>query len=255
MTWDAPTQSWDTPAAPPRRRHRALRNTIIVVLALLVLLVAADRGAVLYAQSQVAQQFKQQGGFQGTPSVSIKGFPFLTQVIGHNIHEITITSDKIKAGPVTITNLDADVTNIKLNGGFTAGTIGHLDGKALIPFSGLTSALGGALGGAGGGLGDLGDLASGVTIKSAGGNKIKASFDLLVVSGSAVLKVTREPGNKIHIQLISSHGLPSEITDQLKDLTVPIPDLPLGMKIQRIQVNGDGISIHVTGDNVKFSNS
>jgi hypothetical protein len=250
MTWDAPTQSWDTPAAPPpRRRHRGLRNTIIVVLALIVLFIVADRGAVFYAQNQVAQQFKEQGGFEGTPSVSIKGFPFLTQVIAHNIHEITITSNKIKAGPVTITNLNADITDVKLNGGFTAGTIGHLDGQALIPFSGLTSALGGALGGGG-----LGDLASGVTIKAAGDNKIKASFDLLIVSGSATLKVTREPGNKIHIQLLSSHGLPSEITDQLKDLTVPIPALPLGMKIQRIQVTGDGISIHVIGNNVKFTN-
>ena len=253
MTWDAPTQSWDTPAAPPpRRRHRGLRNTIIVVLALIVLLIVVDRGAVLYAQNQVAQQFKEQGGFEGTPSVSIKGFPFLTQVIAHNIHEITITSDKIKAGPVTITNLDADITDVKLNGAFTAGTIGHLDGKALIPFSGLTNALGGALGDAGG-IGDL--LGSGVTINAAGGNKIKASFDLAIVSGSATLKVTREPGNKIHIQLISSSGdLPSEVTDQLKDLTVPIPALPLGMKIQRIQVNADGISIHVTGQNVKFTN-
>lgn len=252
MTWNAPTQSWDTPAAPPPRRHRGLRNTIVVVLALIVLFVVGDRLAVLYAQSQVAQQFKEQGGFEGTPSVSIKGFPFLTQVIAHNIHEITITSDKIKAGPVTITNLDADITDVKLNGAFTAGTIGHLDGKALIPFSGLVNALGGSLGG--GDLGGLGDLASGVTIKSAGGNKVKASFDLLIVSGSATLKVTREPGNKIHIQLLSSHGLPSEITDQLKDLTVPIPALPLGMKIQRIQVNTDGISIHVTGQNVKFTN-
>ena len=253
MTWDTPTQSWDTPAAqPPRRRHRGLRNTIIVVLALIVLLIVVDRGAVLYAQNQVAQQFKEQGGFEGTPSVSIKGFPFLTQVIAHNIHEITITSDKIKAGPVTITNLDADITNVKLNGAFTAGTIGHLDGKALIPFSGLTNALGGALGDAGG-IGDL--LGSGVTIKAAGGNKIKASFDLAIVSGSATLKVTREPGNKIHIQLISSSGdLPSEVTDQLKDLTVPIPALPLGMKIQRIQVTADGISIHLTGQNVKFTN-
>jgi hypothetical protein len=250
MTWNAPTQSWDTPAAPPRRRHRGLRNTIVVVLAMIVLLIVGDRLAVLYAQNQVAQQFKEQGGFEGTPSVSIKGFPFLTQVIAHNIHEITITSDKIKAGPVTITNLDANITDVKLNGGFTAGTIGHLDGKALIPFSGLTNALGGALGGAAGG---LGDLASGVTIKAAGDNKIKASFDLLIVSGSATLKVTREPGNKIHIQLLSSNGLPSEITNQLKDLTVPIPALPLGMKIQRIQVNGAGISIHVTGDNVKFT--
>jgi DUF2993 family protein len=249
MTWDAPTQSWDTPAAPPRRRHRALRNTIIVVLALIVLFVVGDRLAVVYAQNQVAQQFKEQGGFQGTPSVSIKGFPFLTQVIAHNIHEITITSDKIKAGPVTITNLNANITDVKLNGGFTAGTIGHLDGQALIPFSGLTSALGGELGG------NLGDLASGVTIKSAGDNKIKASFDLLIVSGSATLKVTREPGNKIHIHLLSSQGLPSQITDQLKDLTVPIPALPLGMKIQRIQVNGAGISIHVIGNNVKFSNN
>jgi len=251
MTWNAPTQSWDTPAAPPpRRRHRGLRNTIIVILALIVLFIVADRGAVLYAQNQVAQQFKEQGSFEGTPSVWIKGFPFLTQVIAHNIHEITITSDKIKAGPVTITNLNADITDVKLNGGFTAGTIGHLDGQALIPFSGLTSALGGALGGGG-----LGDLASGVTIKSAGHNTIKASFDLLIVSGSATLKVTREPGNKIHIQLLSSQGLPSEITNQLKDLTVPIPALPLGMKIQRIQVNADGISIHVTGQNVKFSNN
>ena len=254
MTWNAPTQSWDTPAAPPRRRHRGLRNTIIVILALIVLFIVADRGAVLYAQNQVAQQFKEQGGFQGTPSVSIKGFPFLTQVLAHNIHEITITSDKIKAGPVTITNLDAVITDVKLNGGFTAGTISHLDGKALIPFSGLTSALGGALGGSGG-LGDLGDLASGVTIKSAGHNTIKASFDLLIISGSATLKVTREPGNKIHIHLLSSQGLPSEITDQLKDLTVPIPALPLGMKIQRIQVNGAGISIHVTGQNIKFTNN
>ena len=250
MTWNAPTQSWDTPAAPPPRRHRGLRNTIVVVLALIVLFVVGDRLAVLYAQNQVAQQFKEQGGFEGTPSVSIKGFPFLTQVIAHNIHEITITSDKIKAGPVTITNLNADITDVKLNGAFTAGTIGHLDGQALIPFSGLTSALGGALGGGG-----LGDLASGVTIKSAGHNTIKASFDLLIVSGSATLKVTREPGNKIHIHLLSSQGLPSEITNQLKDLTVPIPALPLGMKIQRIQVNGDGISIHVTGANVKFSNN
>jgi len=254
MTWNAPTQSWDTPAAPPPRRHRGLRNTIVVVLALIVLFVVGDRLAVLYAQNQVAQQFKEQGGFKGTPSVSIKGFPFLTQVIAHNIHEITITSDKIKAGPVTITNLDADITDVKLNGAFTAGTIGHLDGKALIPFSGLVNALGGSLGGAGG-LGDLGSLASGVTIQSAGGNKVKAHFDLLIVSGSATLKVTREPGNKIHIQLLSSNGLPSQITDQLKDLTVPIPALPLGMKIQRIQVNGDGISIHVTGANVKFSNN
>jgi hypothetical protein len=250
MNSNAPTQSWDSPAAPPPRRRRGLRNTVIVVLALIVLLIVADRGAVLYAQSQVAQQFKEQGGFEGTPSVSIKGFPFLTQVIGHNIHEITITSDKIKAGPVTITNLDADITNVKLNGGFTAGTIGHLDGKALLPFSGLTSALGDV----GGGLGDIGDLASGVTIKAAGGNKIKANFDLLIISGSATLKVTRQPGNKIHIQLVSSSGdLPSEVTDQLKDLTIPIPDLPLGMKIQRIQVNADGISIHVTGDKVAFT--
>jgi hypothetical protein len=253
--------SWDTPAAPaPTRRGRVrgssrgghgLRNTIIVILSLVVLLIVADRGAVLYAQSQVADQFKQQGGFQGTPSVSIKGFPFLTQVIAHKINEITITSDKIKAGPVTITNLNADITNVKLNGPFTAGTIGHLDGQALIPFSGLTGALGGALGDVGG-LGDL--LGSGVTIKAAGNNEIKATFDLTIISGSATLKVVREPGNKIKINLISSKGLPSEVTSQLKDLTIPIPALPLGMKIQRIQVTGAGISIHVTGDNVKFTN-
>ena len=46
MTWNAPTQSWDTPAAPPPRRHRGLRNTIVVVLALIVLFVVATFGAI-----------------------------------------------------------------------------------------------------------------------------------------------------------------------------------------------------------------
>jgi hypothetical protein len=207
MTWDTPTQSWDTPAAPPPRRRRGLRNTIIVVLALIVLLIVVDRGAVLYAQNQVAQQFKEQGGFEGTPSVSIKGFPFLTQVIARNIHEITITSDKIKAGPVTITNLDADITDVKLNGAFTAGTIGHLDGKALIPFSGRPARRRRT------GRRGSGDPASGVTIRRLGTTRSRrASTCHRQRLGHA--EGDQEPGNKIHIQLLSSHGLPSEITDQ-----------------------------------------
>jgi LmeA-like phospholipid-binding len=242
--------SWDTPAAPggtARRQHRGLRNAFVIVAALLILLIVADRLAVVIAQNKVASEIQNQG-FDTKPSVSIKGFPFLTQVLAHNIHEVQVTSPRLKAGPITVRNLDADVTSIKMNGGFSAGTIGHLTGKALIPFGGVSSAISSSIGG-----GDIGSLlGSGLSLHAAGNHEVRASIDLAVVSGSATLRVTRLSGSRLRIQLVSSHGLPSQITDQLKNLTVPIPKLPLGMKIQRVSVTTAGIAIGVTGHDVKF---
>ncbi len=54
------------------------------------------------------------------------------------------------------------------------------------------------------------------------------------------------------MHLISSNGLPSQLLDQVRNIAVPIPKLPLGMKIQSVIVTSDGISIRVTGNNVAF---
>ena len=234
------------PAVGGKTRH-TWRNVFVVVLALLIILVVVDRLAVYFVQGKIASEIQDQG-FSTKPSVSVKGFPFLTQVATRDLKDIEISSDRVKAGPVVIKRLDADMKNTKVDSSFSGGTVGHLDGSGLISFGGLSNTIGNLAGG--GPLSDL--LGGGLTLSSAGHNEIKAKVDLAVISGSAVLKVVRVSGTKIKVQLISSNGLPSELTDQLKNLTVPIPSLPLGLKIQSVSVTSAGINIHVIGNNVKF---
>ena len=72
-------------------KRRGGRKALIWLLSIVVLLVALDFGAKAFAESQAATQIQKQG-FPKKPNVSIAGFPFLTQVITRNFHQITITS-------------------------------------------------------------------------------------------------------------------------------------------------------------------
>jgi DUF2993 family protein len=77
------------------RRTRRRRHWPVVLVVLLVLLggilIAADRVAVAVAEDRVATKLAGQRPFSGTPSVSIHGFPFLTQAAGGTYHDIELT--------------------------------------------------------------------------------------------------------------------------------------------------------------------
>ncbi len=79
----------------PRKRHRGLKILAIVVVVLLVLAVIIDRVAVKLAENEVADQIKS-AGFPVKPSVSIDGFPFLTQVAEKNFHQIDISASNVQ---------------------------------------------------------------------------------------------------------------------------------------------------------------
>lgn len=238
---------YQPPADQGRPRGHGLRNTIIVLIALLVVLIGLDRLAVFYVQGRIASEIQKQG-FPAKPDVSIKGFPFLTQVISRSFHDVQISSSKVKEGPVEIKSINADLSNVKMNSGFSSGTVGHLTGAGIITFGGLSNALGSLVGGQFGSL--IGN--AGLTLKPVGSHEVKASIDLLVTSGSATFRITRVNGSKIKVHLVSSHGLPPSLLSSVRNIPVPIPKLPLGMKIQSVIVTAAGISIRVIGSNVAF---
>jgi hypothetical protein len=237
------------PPGPQGRRRggHGLRNTIIALLVLIVVLVAIDRLAAFYVQGRIASQIQDEG-FSSKPDVSIKGFPFLTQVIGRHFQDIQISSRKVKAGPVEIQNINAELSNVHLNSGFSGGTVGHLSGAGVIAFGSLSNAIGSLAGG------QLGSLvgAAGLTLKPVGSHKVKASINLLVTSGSATWRITRVSGTEIKVHLVSSSGLPGGLLSSIRDISVPVPKLPLGMKIQSVTVTPTGISVRVTGNQVAF---
>jgi hypothetical protein len=245
-------QDWPPPQPPQfyqptgRRGGGCLRKLIIGLVVLIILLVAGDFVAKAVAQSVVASQIQKQG-FPKKPSVSIAGFPFLTQVASRNFQKITISSKNIPEGPITISKISAVASNIHLNGGFSSGTVKDLVGTVLVTFPALEHTMNNQLG-------PLGSLlqSSGLKLSAAGHDRVKASLDLLVASGSATWMVTRPNGKELEIKLVNSSGVPSSALSSLRDIHINLPHLPLGVRIDSVHITEQGIVGRISGHNLPF---
>jgi hypothetical protein len=234
---------YDTPVRP--RSRRRLRTLVIVVIALIAVLVGLDFGARAVAENVMASQIQHQG-FPKKPSVSIGGFPFLTQVISRDFSDVHLSSSNITEGPLEIASVSATMNGVHVNSSFKSGTIDRLNGTIDVTFAALANAMTSQAGG-------LGSLASsGLTLTQAGPNEVKATLDLVVTSASAVWRVTRTGHNVINIHLVSQSGLTSGLLSSLGDINVPLPSLPVGLSIQSISVTPNGLVGTVTGHNVSF---
>jgi LmeA-like phospholipid-binding len=227
-----------------RRRH-PLRIVLIIMIVLIALLVAADFAARAFAENKAASEIQQQG-FPKKPSVDIEGFPFLTQLAAKDFQDIQISSSNVTEGPLDIASIDATLKNVHINGAFSGGTIDSLNGTATITFTALANAMTSQAG-------PLGQLAnSALTLSAAGPNEVKATLNVLVLSGTATWRVTTTSGNGINIQLISTGGLPASLLSPIKNITLQLPKLPLGLKIQSVTVNSSGLTGTLTGQDVSF---
>jgi LmeA-like phospholipid-binding len=228
------------------RRGGCLRAFIVALVALVILLVAADFIAKSVAQGKLASEI-QQHGFPKKPSVSIQGFPFLTQVVSRNIHQVKISSQNIPEGPVNISQVTAVMKGIHLNSGFTSGTVSQLSGSVLVTFPSLAKTLNSQIG-------PLGALvgSSGLTLSAAGSDEIKASLDLLVASGSATWRITRISGQEFNAKLVNSSGVPSSVLGSISSFNIKIPQLPLGMQIDSVHITPEGVVGAISGHNLSF---
>jgi hypothetical protein len=228
------------------RRGGCLRTFIVALVALVILLVAADFIAKSVAQGKLASEI-QQHGFPKKPSVSIQGFPFLTQVVSRNIHQVKISSQNIPEGPVNISQVTAVMKGIHLNSGFSSGTVSQLSGSVLVTFPSLAKTLNSQIG-------PLGALvgSSGLTLSAAGSDEIKASLDLLVASGSATWRITRLSGQEFNAKLVGSSGVPSSVLGSISSFNIKIPELPLGMQIDSVHITPEGVVGAISGHNLSF---
>jgi LmeA-like phospholipid-binding len=231
----------------PRPRRRRARRYVIALVIIIVVLVVLDFAARVAAENVMASKIEQQG-LQHKPSVTIDGFPFLTQVASRNFQQIHLSDADQTEGPVTVTSINATAHNIKVNSyAFSSGTIGSLSGTALISFASLGNTLTQQVG-------PLGSLlnGAGLGLRAAGPNEVKATLNLVVTSGSATWRVTWLSGNRLNIRLVGSDGLPSSLLGSIQDITVQVPKLPLGLTIDSVAVTQAGVVGRVSGSNVPF---
>jgi hypothetical protein len=231
----------------PRPRRRRARRYVIALVIIIVVLVVLDFAARVAAENVMASKIEQQG-LQHKPSVTIDGFPFLTQVASRNFQQIHLSDADQTEGPGTVTSINATAHNIKVNSyAFSSGTIGSLSGTALISFASLGNTLTQQVG-------PLGSLlnGAGLDLRAAGPNEVKATLNLVVTSGSATWRVTWLSGNRLNIRLVGSDGLPSSLLGSIQDITVQVPKLPLGLTIDSVAVTQAGVVGRVSGSNVPF---
>jgi hypothetical protein len=230
------------PAAPPRRRRRPVRWTVIslfIVVVAGVLLFIGDWVGRMIAENDMASQFTA-NGFPVKPSVSIEGFPFLTQLAERDFRQVDISAANVPAGPVTITSLHTTLTGMHLSSSWNGATIDQISATAFVSFGALAAA------------GDLGG--TGVTAVPSGPDRLKITADLGgVVSASLQARVLQTGPRQITIKVLDNGGI-SSLLSSFGSYSFSLPaGVPPSLRITGLTLSPAGLTVTASAAHATFS--
>lgn len=224
---------------------RALRILLVVVVVLGGVFIAVDRAAVYFAESEAEGRVDISGSTVDSTDVSIKGFPFLTQVAGSTLDEVDIRLTGIETAAagrrIRISEMNAELHDITLSGGFSSATAARATGTATISYEDLTHV-----------------ADDGVVVAYGGNGKVKVTgtVDILgrTLSRSVTSTVTLVDGHtvRVHADKVPGEGIPGleDLVRKKTDFEREVGALPNGLKLQRIEPTRDGLEISVTGSDI-----
>lgn len=233
--------------APPRRRRRRWPVVLIVLVVLvLVILGIGDQVARSYAQNRIAQQIQSSAKLSTKPSVSIEGWPFLTQLAARDVKAVDISaSDVTTAGGKLPVNFTAKATGVHLNSSFSSATVDHVSGQATITYQALGTYLGNSVGIPG---------LSVITFTpdpSAGPNAVTASVGVASVTATVV----KTGSNQMTIKFGKLSGLAATLggVTSIPAQIIDIPELPAGLVVGTPEATSQGIVIPASASNTTLS--
>ena len=221
-----------------RRRRRPLIALAIVLVVLLVIAGVADQVSRAYAQNRIAQQI-QQSGLNAKPSVTIEGWPFLTQILSRELKTVDISAKNVTADSGKLPfSFTAKATGVHINSSFNGATVDHINGQAILPYSSVASLF----------------PVPGVTLSADpadGPDAVKADAG---IAGSLTGTVKQTSPSKITITLNSSSGI-GAVFRQLSGnaITITIPQLPAGLTVKSVSVTSQGIVATASASNTNLT--
>lgn len=233
---------------------RAVRPLLIMLTVLCVLFVAVDRITVALAESEAESRFKSAEGLDVEPDVSIKGFPFLTQVFGKKLDTVRASAEGLEAGngqaSVRVARFTADLHDVRLTDNFKSAVADTLTGTVLISYA------------------DLNDVApDGVSVAYAGRNastgggevKVTGSVSFLgrTWARSVVSEVNLKGGDTISLRAKDVPGVDipglEEFVRKRIDFSEKVTGLPSSIALDRVSAGPDGVTITLTGTDVSLT--
>jgi hypothetical protein len=232
---------------------RAARRLLIVLIVLAALFVAADRITLHLAESQAASSIQSQRNLSQKPSVSIEGFPFLTQLASKKFDEIKLSASALtvndgKGGPnIRLQNFRIDAKNVKVTGNYNGIFAGSGTGTARISYADLSAALPNKVTVAYGGSPGKVKVSGKVDLPVLGAQQVSGTADIVVVNGTGI--------SLTNISGIT--GVDPTVADLVSSFLQPqlaLAGLPSGLRLDSVQPGPDGIDVTVSGTNVSLSN-
>ncbi|KIZ13748.1 DUF2993 domain-containing protein [Streptomyces natalensis] len=229
---------------------RALKWLLFVVVILGVLFVVGDRVAVSYAESMAADKIRSSQGLEKTPEVSIKGFPFLTQVAGRSLTEVDAELGGMSASAdghtLRVEKLSAQFHDVALSSDYTSvQSAASATGNARISYADLTKAAGG-------------DVKIAYAGEKNGRSQVKISPNVPVLNSLEVTGSITVSGNTVRLRAdqipAMCRALPacqSTVRSQT-DHVWKLDQLPGNLKLDKVVTQPDGISLTASGHDVKL---
>ncbi|MGW1669607.1 LmeA family phospholipid-binding protein [Streptomyces sp. NPDC002324] len=240
---------------------RALRILVIVAVILGGLFVIADRVAVGFAEDEAAEQLKTSEGLAETPDVSIKGFPFLTQVASGELDDVEVGIEDYEATTgkadesIRIDDLKANMHGVAFSSDYRSATAATATGTATITYDELLKAAKSAptqiLPGA---------TAQVVGLSDGGKGKVKVDIKVTFLGKSTtypVLSTVTVDGDTVKVHADNLPNLVVEAAEgqvrSITDFEQKIDGLPGGIKLDKVEAASDGVDITVRGSNVRLA--
>lgn len=233
---------------------RALRVVVILLLVLGGLFVAADRIAVQLAENEAAGQIQRSQDLNEKPSVSIQGFPFLTQVVDRRLDEVEAELDGITAETtglaLRVDQVDVVLRDVRISEGYSSATAGQATGRVLITYPDLTEAAppGVTIGYGGTGAGESKvKVTAGFPVPILGQELERSLTSTVSIAGRNTVQLQAD-----EVPFSDIPGAEEEIRKRT-DFQRTIDGLPSGLELKRVEATEQGIAILVNGTDVELS--
>ncbi|MFE3056231.1 DUF2993 domain-containing protein [Nocardia sp. NPDC059239] len=228
-----------------------MRALLMLVVVLAIALVVGDRIGVVVAQNEIGRQIATEYNLPQQPRVEIGGFPFLTQAVNGNFHDIDIKVGDWSGQQISVHDLDVSLTDVSaplsdvVHGRTSNLVAATATATALVPYDTVQTF-----------------APEGVQSISYApdGLRVKGTFSVEGLSVPATVVVTVAPTEDgivvtpVSVQAAAGGPtIPLALLQQNLTFTVPLQRLPLGAQLTSIQPSADGLQVAAVAHTVRFS--
>ncbi|GAA3843087.1 DUF2993 domain-containing protein [Sphaerisporangium flaviroseum] len=221
-----------------------MRKLIVFLILLGILLAVVDRVAVAGVQREVARQVAAQYDLSTPPTVEVRGIPFLTQAISGHYERIDVgigawtTPDgaKISRIDAVLHGVNAPLMDLIQNTAKADIRAERVTGTVVISRATLDAR-----------------APSGLRVEGNGDDTLNVTGKITVagiaIPVTAKMKIAVVPGG-IRLTPESVNGIQVPNASQALSFSVPIKDLPLNLKIEKVRTIAEGLAVDGSATNV-----